>query len=200
MIDAPEAILHPGSRALLCYWEAIRGEASAPLRRQLDLDKIRPLVPSLFILERHPSKGYVWRLAGTRLCQLWRRELTGMTAFSGLSVREKHVATRLCNGAVRWHQPFVLRLRLLTSLGHDIGAEMIGLPLRSLSGSSTHILGATMTFRDIEALEYDRIAAIELSAARTIWSEPLPAEASERLIRAEAQPAGLRIIAGGRAD
>src|SRR4051812_19077701 len=83
MVDAPEEVLHPGTRTLFRYWESIRGEDSAPRRRQLDLDRIRALVPSLFIFERSPVKGYLWRLAGTKLCQLWRRELTGMPVLSG---------------------------------------------------------------------------------------------------------------------
>ena len=43
MIDAPEEILHPGSRALFRYWETIRMEDSAPNRRRLDLNRLAPL-------------------------------------------------------------------------------------------------------------------------------------------------------------
>jgi len=149
MIDAPDEILHPASRALFRYWETIRMEDSAPNRRRLDLNKIRALVPSLFILERHPLKGYVWRLAGTGLCQLWRRELTGTSVLFGWDAFEKHTTERLLDGVIDAHQPFVLRLRLFTSLGHDIGVEMIGLPLGSIAGDDTHVFGAVMAFRRI---------------------------------------------------
>lgn len=200
MIDAPEEILHPGSRALFRYWEAIRGEDSAPNRRRLDLNKIRPLVPCLFILERQPLRGYVWRLAGTKLCQLWRRELTGSLVLSGWAPFEKHTTERLLDGVVQSHQPFVLKFRLFTSLGHDIGAEMIGLPLRSISGETTHVFGAIMPFRDIDSLGYDRISAIELSTARVIWTEPVPGHHQSvpppRDLVTAGQP--LRIIPGGR--
>ena len=73
----PEEILHPGSRALFRYWEALRGEMSAPPRDWLDLRKIRSLVPFLFMIERKPGRDYVWRLAGTKVCRLWSMELTG---------------------------------------------------------------------------------------------------------------------------
>jgi hypothetical protein len=197
MIDAPEEILHPGSRALFRYWEATRGEESAPNRRRLDLNSIRAFVPCLFIVERHPSKGHIWRLAGTKLCQLWKRELTGSPFLSGWDDFERLTAERLLDGVIRAHQPFVLRFRLFTSLGHDIGAEMIGLPLRAITGGGTHVFGGIMPFRDIDALGYDRICAVELSTARVIWTEPLPAD-HFRSPGLTAQP--LRLIPGGRAS
>jgi hypothetical protein len=202
MFDAPAEILHPGSRALFRYWEAIRGEDSAPNRRELDLNRIRAFIPSLFILERHRVKGYVWRLAGTGLCYLWRRELTGTPVLSGWDTFEQHTTERLLDGVVRAHQPFVLKFRLFTSLGHDIGAEMLGLPLRSIGGSDTHVFGAVMTFRDIDALGYDRISAIELSTARVIWTEPVPGDNLRQPLRTDVAAAGqaLRIISGGLAD
>jgi hypothetical protein len=204
MIDAPEEVLHPGTRALFRYWESMRGEESAPSRRRLDLDSIRPLVPSLFILERRPVKGYVWRLAGTKLCQLWRRELTGTAVLAGWDAFERHTTERLLDGVVLWHQPFVLKLRLFSSLGHDIGAEMIGLPLRSLNGKDIHVFGAIMPFRDAEPLGYDSIGVIELATARVIWTEPLPFSGVDSLESRKAEGISpskpLRIIAGGRPD
>jgi hypothetical protein len=202
MIDRPEEVLHPGSRALFRYWESIRGEDFAPSRRRLDLDRIRALVPSLFIFERRPGKGYVWRLAGTKLCQLWRRELTGTAVLSEWDAFEKHTIERFLDGVVLSHQPFVLKFRLVSSIGHDIGAEMIGLPLRSLNGNDIHVFGAIMPFRDIEPLGYDHICAIELASARVIWTEPLPVTASTNARKFDAvtrvQP--LRAITGGRPE
>jgi len=202
MIDAPDEILHPASRALFRYWETIRMEDSAPNRRGLDLDKIRPLVPSLFIIERHPLKGYIWRLAGTGLCQLWRRELTGTLVLYGWDAFEKHTTERLLDGVVAAHQPFVLRLQLLTSLGHDIGVEMMGLPLRSIAGNDTHVFGAVMPFRDIGMLGYDRVSGVELSTARVIWTEPVPGARLSPPPQTDWESAGqpLRLISGGRAD
>jgi len=202
MIDAPEEILHPSSRALFRYWEAIRGEDSSPSRRQLDLSKIRAFVPCLFIIERHPLKGYVWRLAGTQLCYLWRRELTGTPVLWGWDAFEKHTTERLFDGVVQSHQPFVLRFRVFTSPGQDFGAEMIGLPLHSLAGDETHVFGTIMPFREIDAFGYDRISSIQLSAARVIWTEPLPADCFRPPLRPDLAAVGqtLRLIPGGRVD
>ena len=110
----PEEILHPGSRALFRYWEGVRGEMSAPPRDWLDLQKIRMLVPYLFMIERKPGQGYSWRLAGTRVCELWGKELTGGPAFTQGDRFERDSISRLLDGVVDAHQPFVLRFRAVS--------------------------------------------------------------------------------------
>jgi hypothetical protein len=69
--QAESQILHPSSRALFRFWEAMRAERAAPHRALLDLKQVGGLVPDLFILERdRPRHSYRWRLAGTRICEL----------------------------------------------------------------------------------------------------------------------------------
>jgi hypothetical protein len=195
----PEEILHAGSRALFRHWEAIRGEMSAPPRDWLDLRKIAALMPFVFIIEQDQRKGFVWRLAGTRLVQLWRRNLTGARVVELGEEADRKAFTRLLEGVVRTHQPFVMRFRLIFALNHIVAAEMLGLPLRARDGSGIHVLGSVIPFRDTEFLGYDRVTGFEISSARIIWTEPVPASpplaASEHPLRAS-----LRLINGGRAN
>lgn len=195
---ASEDILHPGSRALFRHWEAIRGENSAPRHAQLDLARIRDLVPSLFIAEHSFRQGYVWRLAGTHICQLWRRELTGTPIAAGWDGFERDTIERLFNGVVRRHQPFVLRFRLTSSLGHVIAAEMIGLPLLARHVKMTHVFGAVMPFRSLSMLRYDAVTRLEIQSARVIWTEPLPADHAMRPANRGDAFSPFEIIAGGR--
>lgn len=196
----PEEMLHPGSRALFRYWEAIRGEMSAPPRDWLDLKKIRSLVPSLFMIERRPGKGYVWRLAGTRVCELWGTELTGKPALVHVERFERETLTRLFDGVVDAHQPFVLRFRLNSSQGMSVAAELVGLPLRARNGAATFVFGVVMPFREISRPRHDQVTSFELSAARTIWTEPVPG--GETAVPAKSpvanSPQPFQIINGGR--
>ena len=199
--DVNQDILHPGSRALFRYWEGIRGERTAPDRADVDLKKIKEYVPWLFVLDRHPElQSYSWRLAGTKLCQLWRKNLTGTDFFANWSRFEREAAVRLLDSVASAHQPVVLRFRLNSSLGHSIGAEFIGLPAISRDGRTTQILGSIMPFRDIENLGYDRLTGLELSGARVIWTEPIPS-ATAPFTGAFARPfATFQVIEGGLAD
>lgn len=198
----PEEMLHPGSRALFRYWEGVRGEMSAPPRDWLDLRKIPMLVPYLFMIERKPSHGYAWRLAGTRVCELWGKELTGKTAFAVDDRFERDSINRLLAGVVDSHQPFVLRFRLGSESGLSVAAELVGVPLRARQGNATYAFGVIMPFRDVSWARHDPVTSFELSAARTIWTEPVPGADWSRL--AKSQPANsqqaFQVINGGRAD
>jgi hypothetical protein len=196
----PEEMLHPGSRALFRYWEAIRGEMSAPPRDWLDLKKIRGLVPFLFMIERKPGKGYVWRLAGTRVCELWGIELTGKSALVQGERFERETIVRLFDGVVDTHQPFVLRFRLNSSLGISVAAELVGLPLRARNSGATYVFGVVMPFREISRPRHDQVTSFELSAARTIWTEPVPGGETAQPVTSGGKnsPQAFQIINGGR--
>jgi hypothetical protein len=192
--EPPAEILHPGSRALFRYWESIRGERAAPVRGDLDLKKIREYVPWLYIAEAHGA-GYRWRLTGGKVCEMWRRELTGTAMFAGWERFERDTAKRLFDGVTQALQPCAIRFRLMTSLGQPIGTEIIGLPLLARDGT-VHVFGAVMPFRDPTGFGYDRIATVEIASARTIWTEPIPGDTIASP-RGKAAPQ-LQVIAGGR--
>jgi hypothetical protein len=197
-----EEILHPGSRALFRYWEAIRGEMSAPPRDWLDLKKIRALVPFLFIIERKPGHDYTWRLAGTRVCELWGMELTGRSAFLQGERFERETIGRLLDGVIDRHQPFVLRFRLNSMREMNVAAELVGVPLRARNNGATYVFGVIVPFREVRRPRHDRITTFELSAARTIWTEPVPGMGDFRSAKLSPgnSPQAFQIINGGRAD
>lgn len=196
----PEEILHPGSRMLFRHWESIRGELSALPRDLLDLRKITAMVPFVFIIEKDRRKGFVWRLAGTRLTQLWRRSLTGTQAIELGDEADRNTFSRLLDGVIETHQPFVMRFRLLSTLNHVIAAEMLGLPLRARNGA-IHVLGCVMPFRDSDTLGSDRLTGFEIASARFIWTEPVPRRpVSAEPVFSHAQASrNFRLINGGRA-
>jgi len=197
----PGDVLHPGSRAVFRHWEAIRGEAPAAHRDDLNLRQLGQFVSWLFIMERSPrSNGYIWRLAGSKLCDLWRRELTGSEVFMGWDRFERETVQRLLDGVTKNFQPCSMRLRLTTSLGQLIDTEIVALPLQARDGQSVHIFGAAMPFREASTLGYDRITAVELASGRSIWTEPIPgargSAASEHMSRRNHAP--LRLVSGGQ--
>ena len=59
------------------YWNRIRGAADAPLKSQVEPSAVPHLLQSLFILERREGGDIGFRLAGTRICDLFGRDLRG---------------------------------------------------------------------------------------------------------------------------
>ena len=191
-------ILHPSSRKLFRFWEAMRAEKPAPSRDQLDLTQVRDLVPYLFIGEFVPRhRQFRWRLAGTAICELYRKELTGSDMLAGWDDFETATITRFLDGTITGRQPCMLRFRLETDREQVIGAELAGFPLTAADRRSTHIFGGLFPFRETLSLDYSGLVNFELAAARSIWTENLPTG-----MPTERPDSGalrnFRVIAGGR--
>lgn len=170
-------ILHPSSRTLFRFWEAMRAEKPALRRSDLDLSQIRALVPDLLIAAvDEASQTYRWRLAGTGICELYRSEMTGRNFLDGWDAFEADVIARFLAGVIHNQQPCLLRFRMHTDMNQIIGTELIGLPLLASDSRSIHIFGGLFPFREIWTLGYGKIKSIELSGARSIWTEHLPGD------------------------
>ena len=68
---------HPSNRELFEYWNTRRGRRSAPDRNEIEPGAIRHLLADTFILAFDASGGHPFRLAGTRVCALFGRNLKG---------------------------------------------------------------------------------------------------------------------------
>jgi hypothetical protein len=66
---------HASSRDMFAYWNERRGARAAPERAEIEPGAIRHVLGDAFILGADPAAGYPVRLAGTRVCALFCREL-----------------------------------------------------------------------------------------------------------------------------
>jgi hypothetical protein len=74
---------HPSNRAVFAYWNERRGHYAAPERSDMEPTEIRRALADTFMLALQVPGDHPFRLAGTRLCALFGRELKG-EAFPGL--------------------------------------------------------------------------------------------------------------------
>jgi len=65
------------SRAVFDYWINIKRDRPAPLRTEIDPTALRHLLPYLFIAANDADGVPSFRLAGTRICDLFAREFRG---------------------------------------------------------------------------------------------------------------------------
>jgi len=68
---------HAASRELYAYWDDLRGRRPAPERAEIEPRAIRQILSEAFILALDHTAGFPFRLAGTRICALFGRELKG---------------------------------------------------------------------------------------------------------------------------
>jgi hypothetical protein len=76
-------VKHSSSRELFAYWTARRGARPAPERGDIDPAAIRHSLSDVFMLAADFVEEQRFRLAGTRVCGLFGRELKG-EAFGSL--------------------------------------------------------------------------------------------------------------------
>jgi hypothetical protein len=68
---------HAASRELYAYWDERRGTRPAPERAEIEPGAIRGILSDAFILALDRAAGHPVRLAGTRVCALFGREIKG---------------------------------------------------------------------------------------------------------------------------
>jgi hypothetical protein len=66
---------HASTRAMFQYWNACRGRHPAPERDEIDPAALRRVLADSLVLSVDRTAGHPVRLAGTRLCALFCREL-----------------------------------------------------------------------------------------------------------------------------
>src|SRR5205807_1852183 len=66
---------HSSSRELFAYWDRQRGSRAAPERVDIEPAAIRRVLGDTFILGADADLDHRFRLAGTRICALFGREL-----------------------------------------------------------------------------------------------------------------------------
>ena len=196
----PEAILHPGNRTLFSYWNGLRGQLSAPSRRDIEPRQIASILPWIGIMERHgTSHGHRWRLAGTGIARVWGDGLTGSTVAPDWPDVYRCSLLRALDGIYDLHQPFVARLKAASASGKMVGLELLAAPVESIDGTSIHALCAVMPFREPYWLGHDPLVDMELTTIVAIGTDRLPDEITGFSPRS-ARSMPLRLIRGGRAE
>lgn len=194
---------HSATQALYAYWDTIRGDRSAPERSEVDPTAIRGILADIFMLEVDAQGRYPFRLAGTRICALFGRELKDQSFAAlwdgpdGGPGREGEALVRtVCDEA----QGAVAGVLGASAGDHRIDLEMLLLPLRHHGKTHARVLGCLSPARLPAWFGLKPVDRLVLRSFRVI---------RERRVRAPAQAAApaslvaqrrghLRVLEGGR--
>ncbi len=169
---------HPTSRLLHAYWDRLRGERAAPERAEIEPGEIRNLLADSLILELEPQRRHAAvRLAGTRLCALFGRELRG-SAFSDLWGDAEADANggpwRLVETVAMDTVGVVAGLQGHTARGGSIDLELLLLPLRHRGRTQARMLGALSPHCVPAWLGQHPVIRLEATSLRVLGSAALP--------------------------
>lgn len=127
--------LGPFAVEYAAYWLALPKTGGVPLKRDLDPAAMRRFVANFVIVERHDSRRFTWRLAGSAIRDLAGVEVTGTDALASREgdQREKGLAAynaQLDTPCGAWG---IVVLR--SAAGNLVPTEVMVFPLRADDGS-----------------------------------------------------------------
>lgn len=132
---------HPSTRQVFEYWDERRGQRAAPERGDIDPGPIRSALGDTFILGLDPRGGYHFRLAGTRLCALFCRELKGTSFIELWAAAERKAMDDQVAGVADECAGFVAGIGGRNTDGMAIDLELLLLPLIHRDRSQARLLG-----------------------------------------------------------
>ena len=133
---------HASTRALYEYWNERRGARSAPERGDIAPSGIGRALGDSFILAFDAAACHPFRIAGTRLCGLFARELRG-APFESLWQAGDRAAIRDLVAAVADETAGVIAgANGRTAEGYTVELELLLLPLRHRGLTHARQIGA----------------------------------------------------------
>jgi hypothetical protein len=135
---------HPSNRELFEYWNERRGERLAPERADIEPSAIRQVLGDTFVLEITGNGNHLFRLAGTRLCALFGRELK-TESFLPLWQRTGQASVRELIAVVMEEKVGIVASAHGATSDDTLAPvqlEMVLLPLASTSRTEARVIGA----------------------------------------------------------
>jgi hypothetical protein len=133
---------HSSTRELFDYWNERRGARAAPERSEIEPGAIRHVLADTFMLTFDPRAGHPFRIAGTRVCAAFGRELKG-AAFTEIWAAASRDPIRDVLATVATEPVGVVAGAVGRSgAGAALELEFLALPLAHRGGASARILGA----------------------------------------------------------
>ncbi|TIN22115.1 MAG: PAS domain-containing protein [Mesorhizobium sp.] len=118
-----------GSITLFQYWNRLRDGRPAPKRSEVEPADIKSLLADTFILERDTRGQAVFRLAGTRLCACYGRELKGFSFPSLWREKDQRLVSRLIHGVFDQKSVVLISYEGFSRNGRSNKFELLALPL-----------------------------------------------------------------------
>jgi hypothetical protein len=165
----------PTSLQLYAYWDRVRNGRFAPRRFEVEPAKIAALLPETFIAEGAGLLGCRFRLAGTKICEQFGRELRGADLLSLWNDTDRDAVasllrTVLTDGAVGYGN-----FTAYTRTERHTGFEFVLLPLIHTGDAINRILGAITAIKSPFWLGAEPLVRQEIVALNLHWPDGSPA-------------------------
>jgi len=162
------------TRDLYAYWQNLRRGRTAPDRSEIEPADIRHLLGHTFILEVVSRREYRFRLAGTRLCALYGREMKGKDFIDFWAGKDREAVVTMLNAITEDAAATVMGVSGRTDHGRTLAMEALMLPLKQGTDGYTRILGSLVPTDDPFWIGIHPIMTQDLASLRLIWPDEKP--------------------------
>jgi len=190
---------HPSSQLLYGHWNERRGARAAPERADIEPGAIRTGLGDSFILGCNMAPVPVFRLAGTRVCGLFGRELKGVVFEQLWNEGDRPAIRDLVASVGDEMAGLVAGANATTSEGDAIRLELLMLPLRHRGNSQQRQIGVLAPVGAPSWSGFIPLETLTLESHRHIGAGLTLAPATPFMAAVErARLRGLRVFHGGR--
>ena len=159
---------HAASRELYAYWEERRGKRPAPERAEIEPGAIRQVLSDAFILALDGGAGHPFRLAGTRVCALFGRELKGEPFIGLWAAASQPIVSDLLAILENERVGTVAGVTTHSGNGEPIELELLLLPLSATRPSLARTIGVLAPLKIPQWLGSGPIGALTIGGRRHI--------------------------------
>jgi hypothetical protein len=132
----------PTTRQLYAYWDHVRNGRVAPRRFEIEPSMIAAMLPETFIVEDSGALGYQFRLAGTRICEQFGRELRGADLLNLWEGADRDAVASLLRNVVADGVVGHGRFTAYSGTNRPANFEFVLLPLIHTGDTINRVLGA----------------------------------------------------------
>ncbi len=159
---------HAASRELHAYWEERRGKRPAPERADIEPGAIRHVLSDAFILALDGAAGHPFRLAGTRVCALFNRELKGEPFIGLWAAASQPIMSDLLAILIDERVGTVAGVTAQSADGEPIDLELLLLPLAASRPSLARSIGILAPLKAPSWLGAKPLGALTLGGRRHV--------------------------------
>jgi hypothetical protein len=134
-------VKHANTQTLLAYWEARRRGGPAPARADILPQDLGGLLANLFLLRRVDSDHHIFRIAGTGICQMHKREFRDQNFLSLWRGHDRTHMRALLEASLTSPAPASATAEAVALDGTAARVEIALLPLRGPEGWLDRTLG-----------------------------------------------------------
>lgn len=198
---------------LYAYWDSLRAGRVAPLRLEIDPSRIGSILPEIFLLERTEPATYCFRLAGTRLCEIFGTELRGTNILDGWTAADRAVLAGDLRLTCEQGAATLLTIEASAGSVRRVQLDAVLLPLMHANNMAGRVIGAMSPVTSPHWLGHDHLLEKRLVRHELIWPDgrpvtdiasagqpPLFYPASSPAGSAKGDRRGFRVLDGGRKE